>query len=318
MKKLLIVTFLATAIGYCILENFGRIFFEFDSVVHFLGGMLAGSLGMVFWNQLNRFLKIENEKTLKTFLISYAGFSAFAAGALWEIAQSYKIIPGYGPLSDTILDLVMDVLGGLLVGILHTKKEWRLTKLFEPKPYNAILTIPNIITGLGISLLIPYILSFLFDWNRWIMFPSVFFAGFSDLVDGFTARRLKQKTRIGEIIDTTRDKLLLFAILFHFFWLQGISSILGWCGIILLLEFSAVAVYFSFTPLQRLKAYSFRKIRAGHVFLFGAVLLSMYFRDIIALVLGFDFKLSFDLALPLNTFISFTTLIFYLYCKLKK
>jgi cardiolipin synthase len=191
-------------------------------------------------------------------------------------------------------------------------------KIFEPKPYDAILTIPNIITGLGICLLIPYILSFLVGYNRWIMFSSVFFAGFSDLVDGFTARKLKQKTRIGEIIDTSRDKLLLFAILLHFFWLQGVSAVWGWCGIILILEASAVAVYFSFTPFQRLKTYCFRKIRAGHLFLFGAVLLSMYFRDVIAFLFRLDFKFSFDSALPLMAMISFATLIFYLRCKYAK
>ncbi len=193
-----------------------------------------------------------------------------------------------------------------------------MKKIFEAKPYNAILTIPNIITTGGICLLIPYIWSFLAGYSRWIMFASVFFAGFSDLLDGFIARKLKQKTRIGEIIDTSRDKLLLFAILFHFFWLRGISAIWGWCGIILLLEASAVAVYFSLTPLQRAKAYHFRKIRAGHVFLFGAVLLSMYFRDVIAFILRFDFKFTFDLALPLMTIISLATLIFYLRCKLQK
>ena len=205
-----------------------------------------------------------------------------------------------------------------MIGFLYTKKEWKIKKLFEPKPYNAILTIPNIITTCGICLLIPYIWSFLAGYNRWIMFASVFFAGFSDLIDGFTARKLNQKTRIGEIIDPTRDKLLLFAILWHFFYLQGISAIWGWCGIILLLEVSSIAVYFSFTPFQRAKAYCFRKIRVGHVFLFGAVLLSMYFRDVIALLLRFDFKFSFDLALPLMAIISFATLTFYLVCKYAK
>lgn len=190
-----------------------------------------------------------------------------------------------------------------------------MKNLFEPKPHKAILTIPNIITSIGILLLIPYIWSFLAGCNRWIMFGSLFFAGFSDLLDGFTAKRLNQKTRIGEIIDTTRDKLLLFAILFHFFWLQSISAVLGWCGIVLLLETGAIIVYFSLTPLQRLKAYRFRKVRAGHVFLFGAVLLSMYFRDIIALILCFDFRFSFDTALPLMAAISFATLVFYLLCK---
>jgi cardiolipin synthase len=313
---LVAATFLITLIGE-ILGGLGlyRTIFEYDSLMHFLGGLFAGSVGLLFWHYLNRLLKVDDRKSLKVLTISYATFFGFFVGALWEIAQSYNIISCYGPVSDTLMDLTMDILGGLLIGFWYTKEKWKIKKLSEPKPYNAILTIPNIITSIGICLLIPYIWSFLTDGNRWVMFGSIFFAGFSDLIDGFAARKLKQKTRIGAVIDTSRDKLLLFAILWHFFWIQGISAVWGWCGIILLLEASAVTVYFSFTPFQRAKTYCFRKIRAGHVFLFGAVLLSMYFRNVITLMLGFDFKFSFDLALPINAAISFATLVFYLLCK---
>lgn len=188
-----------------------------------------------------------------------------------------------------------------------------MKNFFGPKPYSAVWTIPNVITIVGVFLLIPYIWGFLAGGNRWVMFGSLFLASLSDLVDGFFARKLKQKTKIGEFIDTLRDKLLLLAILTHFLWLHGISVVWGWCGLILLVEIGAVVVYFSLTPHQRLRTYCFRKVRVGHVFLFGAVLLSMYFRDIIAFVLHFDFKFYFNAALPLMAVVSFATLIFYIY-----
>jgi hypothetical protein len=119
VKKLLIAVFLMVAIGYYVLENYGQVFFEFDSAVHFLGGMFAGTIGMCCWNFLNRFMRISDKKALKILAVSYAVFGAFFAGALWELAQSYNIIPGYGPISDTITDLSMDILGGLIISLVY-------------------------------------------------------------------------------------------------------------------------------------------------------------------------------------------------------
>jgi hypothetical protein len=121
VKKLLIAVFLMVAIGYYVLGNYGQVFFEFDSAVHFLGGMFAGTIGMCCWNFLNRFIKISDKKALKILAVSYAVFGAFLAGALWELAQSYHFISGYGPPSDTALDLIMDTTGGFAVAFVYLK-----------------------------------------------------------------------------------------------------------------------------------------------------------------------------------------------------
>ena len=75
-----------------------------------------------------------------------------------------------------------------------------MKSLFSPKPYESIITIPNIITSAGLALIGIYVYGFLVS-SRWILMTSVFLSGCSDLLDGETARRLQQKTRLGEFLD---------------------------------------------------------------------------------------------------------------------
>ncbi|MEF2144447.1 MAG: CDP-diacylglycerol--glycerol-3-phosphate 3-phosphatidyltransferase [Desulfovibrionaceae bacterium] len=70
------------------------------------------------------------------------------------------------------------------------------------------LTIPNILTVLRILLTPGFVVAFL-D-NRldlaWLLFAV---AGFTDALDGFLARVLKQRTRLGSMLDPLADKVLL-------------------------------------------------------------------------------------------------------------
>ena len=112
LKLLVVFTFFVVLAGE-ILGVFGLYgaIYEYDSLMHFLGGISAGSVGLLFWHYLNRLLKVDDRKSLKILTISCAAFFGFFIGTLWEIAQSYNLISGYGPLSDTLMDLTMDVLG---------------------------------------------------------------------------------------------------------------------------------------------------------------------------------------------------------------
>lgn len=92
--------------------------------------------------------------------------------------------------------------------------------IFAPKPKNAILTIPNIITCFGFVFTGLYINAFLSGSSTGIVFLFLFFAGASDALDGFSARFLKQETSLGEILDPVRDRVLTFAILWNF-WLMS-------------------------------------------------------------------------------------------------
>jgi cardiolipin synthase len=73
---------------------------------------------------------------------------------------------------------------------------------------NNILTIPNLLTFLRMAL-VPVFASLLFyGYFGWALFVF-FFAGVSDGVDGFVARRFNQQSELGTILDPIADKLLM-------------------------------------------------------------------------------------------------------------
>ncbi len=71
-----------------------------------------------------------------------------------------------------------------------------------------ILTIPNLLSFLRMGL-IPVFASLLFYGRyEWALFVF-FFAGVSDGIDGYIARRFNQSSSLGTIIDPIADKLLM-------------------------------------------------------------------------------------------------------------
>lgn len=71
-----------------------------------------------------------------------------------------------------------------------------------------ILTVPNLLTFLRMAL-IPVFASLLYyGYSGWAL---VFFllAGISDGIDGFIARRFRQESELGTILDPIADKLLM-------------------------------------------------------------------------------------------------------------
>lgn len=73
---------------------------------------------------------------------------------------------------------------------------------------NNILTIPNLLTFLRMAL-IPVFASLLYyGYYGWAFFVF-FFAGISDSIDGFVARRYNQQSELGTILDPIADKLLM-------------------------------------------------------------------------------------------------------------
>ena len=73
---------------------------------------------------------------------------------------------------------------------------------------SSVLTIPNLLTFLRMAL-IPVFASLLFYGHyEWALFVF-FFAGVSDGVDGFVARRFNQESTLGTVLDPIADKLLM-------------------------------------------------------------------------------------------------------------
>jgi cardiolipin synthase (CMP-forming) len=73
---------------------------------------------------------------------------------------------------------------------------------------NSILTIPNLISFLRLAL-IPVFASLLFYGYSATALVVFLIAGISDGLDGFIARRFKQESELGTIIDPIADKLLM-------------------------------------------------------------------------------------------------------------
>ncbi len=73
---------------------------------------------------------------------------------------------------------------------------------------NSLLNLPNILSLLRI-LLIPVFLVLMIQGKVMEASAVFFFAGFTDILDGFAARLLHQKTKIGALLDPAGDKLLM-------------------------------------------------------------------------------------------------------------
>jgi len=73
---------------------------------------------------------------------------------------------------------------------------------------NSILTIPNILTFMRMGLIPVFVSLVYYGYSKWAL--AVFLiAGISDGIDGFLARRFKQESELGTIIDPIAAKLLM-------------------------------------------------------------------------------------------------------------
>jgi cardiolipin synthase len=75
-----------------------------------------------------------------------------------------------------------------------------------------IWTIPNLLSMLRLALVPPFLLLIVVgDYVAALIVLVV--ASFTDLLDGYLARRLRQVTRLGQLLDPAADRLYIFAAL---------------------------------------------------------------------------------------------------------
>jgi cardiolipin synthase len=150
-------------------------------------------------------------------------------------------------------------------------------KIFAPKPREAVLTIPNIITSLGFVFAGLYVWSFLVGLATWKIFSFLFLAGMTDTLDGISARFLRQETALGEILDPIRDRALMIAILWNFWLTDGEFARLLIC-VILFLE-TAVSILNARATIKEYfrEIYHFygKTCQAGHVAVAGFCVLGI-------------------------------------------
>ena len=78
-----------------------------------------------------------------------------------------------------------------------------------------VRAIPNLLTLLRLFI-IPYLVIAILDSHYRLAFALFILAGFSDGLDGLSARMLGQQTRLGQYLDPIADKLLLSTLFLVF------------------------------------------------------------------------------------------------------
>jgi cardiolipin synthase len=86
-----------------------------------------------------------------------------------------------------------------------------------------MMSVPNVITILR-TLLIPLIWWLILERRYAGALGAFLAAGLGDLLDGFIARRLKQVSRFGALLDPAADKLTVFAAVVALAW-QGLFPV---------------------------------------------------------------------------------------------
>jgi cardiolipin synthase len=78
----------------------------------------------------------------------------------------------------------------------------------EPQISSKVLTLANVLTFLRMALIPVFAIFLVYHREGWALVVFTV-AGVSDGIDGFIARRMKQESELGTIIDPIADKLLM-------------------------------------------------------------------------------------------------------------
>lgn len=96
-----------------------------------------------------------------------------------------------------------------------------------------MFTIPNIISFFRI--LIAFLFPWLYGKYRFLSLVLLLVSGFSDIIDGYIARKFNQVSEVGKILDPVADKLTHFMILLAF-------CIAGYLPVFVVIIFAAVQI----------------------------------------------------------------------------
>ncbi|TVX89473.1 CDP-diacylglycerol--glycerol-3-phosphate 3-phosphatidyltransferase [Paenibacillus agilis] len=79
------------------------------------------------------------------------------------------------------------------------------------------VNVPNFLTAIRF-VLIPVYLMLFFVGERYIAFVVWLFAGLTDVLDGYLARKRNEITFVGKMLDPLADKLMILAVMFSLLW----------------------------------------------------------------------------------------------------
>jgi cardiolipin synthase (CMP-forming) len=114
-----------------------------------------------------------------------------------------------------------------------------------------LLNLPNLVT-LARLILAPFIAFDILHNNNSRAIVLLFAAGFTDVIDGYLARRLRESTRVGAYFDPIADKILLSVI----YICLGVADAIPWWMVALVfgrdILILAMAAYgLAFTTLRK-------------------------------------------------------------------
>lgn len=103
---------------------------------------------------------------------------------------------------------------------------------------NPLRHLPNLISVLRIVLVAPLIATILLGRYEVALVIAVF-AGVSDGVDGYLARRFQWQSRLGSILDPVADKLMLVGCLIALGWLHEVPR---WLVVLVVVRDATIAL----------------------------------------------------------------------------
>jgi len=122
-KFLLSIFFLASSIAF--LHMIGSEFFLYwrfwwyDIVMHFLGGLMVGMIALWVYNYFEYF---KNKEINKSLIFLYTFLVVLSVGIGWEVFEFLiEVDFSNNYISDTSLDLIMDIVGSLFSSVVFLK-----------------------------------------------------------------------------------------------------------------------------------------------------------------------------------------------------
>jgi cardiolipin synthase len=124
------------------------------------------------------------------------------------------------------------------------------------------VNIPNALTVFRIALIPLYLYIFFspFPYHIEIAFSVLILAGITDVVDGYIARKYKQVTTFGSMMDPLADKLMMMAVIASLFLTERISV---WAALFFFvrdLAMIAFSAFFHFRGKKTVPANAFGKL----------------------------------------------------------
>src|SRR3989339_1293588 len=161
-----------------------------------------------------------------------------------------------------------------------------------------ILTIPNIITLLRMLLIPFFILSLVYNKTEIaiLLFGAI---AMGDALDGLSARIMKQKTKIGALLDSTTDWLAILSTLITFLFIK-IQYLPIWIIVILLIP-AVIGII--------AKGVYVRKGRKTSPTIIGKITIAFAYITTISFLINFEYKNFFLIGIIL---LAYTTLITYI------